>query len=281
MAQPDMHGKVCLITGSNAGIGKATALGLAQMGATIVMVSRDKTRGEAARAEVIARSGNERVDLLLADLSAQSSIRQLTQEVIERYPQLHVLINNAGIAQSKRTVTVDGIETIFAVNYLAPFLLTNLLLDRLKASAPARIINVASMANRPLDFDDLQHEKRFSNMQAYSRSKFAVFLFTHELARRLEGTGVTVNCLHPGVVATNLLRGFSWLAPLAFPFITSPQKGAETSIYLASSPEVGGVSGKYFIKCKEAYFPEGTDDRASAQRLWEMSEQLTGTLNRT
>lgn len=276
MTQPDMHGKVCLITGSNAGIGKATALGLAQMGATIVMVSRDKTRGEAARAEIIAKSGNERVDLLLADLSAQASIRQLAQEVIAHYPQLHVLINNAGVAQTKRTVTVDGIETIFAVNYLAPFLLTTLLLDRLEASAPARIINVTSVANKPLDFDDLQHEKRFDTMQVYSRSKFAVFLFTHELARRLEGTGVTVNCLHPGVIRTNLLRGFSVLAPLVFPFMTSPQKGAETSIYLASSPEVESVSGKYFIKSKEARLPEGTDDQAAARRLWEVSEQLTG-----
>ena len=192
-----------------------------------------------------------------------------------------MLINNAGIFTSKRTVTVDGIETTFAVNHLAPFLLTNLLLDVLEASAPARIVNVTSSGERSgtINFDDLQGEGRYSGVRAYNQSKLAMILFTYELARRLEGTGVTVNCVHPGVVVTNLGRGssgsFGLLLRLMRPFFSSPEKGAETSIYLASSPEVEGVSGKYFAKKAEARSSEQSYDEAAGRRLWQVSAELT------
>ncbi len=276
-----MGGKVCLITGGNSGIGKATALGLANMGATVVVVGRDRGRTEAAVTEIEAESGNESVGLLLADLSSRESIRRLAEDFKGRYERLHVLINNAGVFLSKRTLTVDGIETTFAINYLAPFLLTNLLLDVLKASAPARILNVTSSAERSgiIDFDDLQGAREHGGIRAYNRSKLAMVLFTYELARRLEGTGVTVNCLHPGVVATNLGRGnggfFGFLTRLMRPFISSPEKGAETSIYLASSPEVEGVSGKYFAKKAETRSSERSYDEETGRRLWQVSGKLT------
>ncbi len=283
MERPEssMSGKVCIITGGSSGIGKATALGLANKGANVVMVGRDRSRGEATRTEIVEKSGNELVDLMPADLSSQESIRQLAEDFTSRYGRLHVLINNAGVFISKRTVTVDGIETTFAVNHLAPFLLTNLLLDVLKASAPARIINVTSSGERSgtINFDDLQGEGRYSGFRAYNQSKLAMILFTYELARRLEGTGVTVNCVHPGVVVTNLGRGssgaFGLLLRLMRPFFSSPEKGAETPIYLASSPEVEGVSGKYFAKKAEAKSSERSYDTVTARRLWQVSAELT------
>ena len=283
MERPEssMSGKVCIITGGSSGIGKATALGLANKGANVVMVGRDRSRGEATRTEIVEKSGNELVDLMPADLSSQESIRQLAEDFTSRYGRLHVLINNAGVFISKRTVTVDGIETTFAVNHLAPFLLTNLLLDVLKASAPARIINVTSSGERSgtINFDDLQGEGRYSGFRAYNQSKLAMILFTYELARRLEGTGVTVNCVHPGVVVTNLGRGtsgsFGLLLRLMRPFFSSPEKGAETSIYLASSPEVEGVSCKYFAKKAEARSSEQSYDEATGRRLWQVSAELT------
>jgi retinol dehydrogenase-14 len=276
-----MRGKVCLVTGGSSGIGKATALGLANMGATVIVVGRDRSRGEAAVTEIKQKSNNDAVDLMLADLSSQASIRRLAVDFKDRYQQLHVLINNAGVFTSKRTVTVDGIETTFAVNHLAPFLLTNLLLDVLKASAPARIINITSSGERSgtINFDDLQGEGRYSGFQAYNQSKLAMILFTYELARKLEGTGVTVNCVHPGVVVTNLGRGssgaFGLLLRLMRPFFSSPEKGAETPIYLASSPEVEGVSGKYFAKKAEAKSSERSYDTVTARRLWQVSAELT------
>ncbi len=276
MAQADMHGKTCLVTGSTSGIGKATALGLVTLGATVVMVSRDKARGEAARSEIQTKSGNDSLDLLLADLASQASIRQLAQDFRQKYSHLDVLVNNAGISPTKRSLTIDGIEKTFAVNVLAYFLLTNLLLDVLKASAPSRIVNVASAAHSPIDFDDLQREKHFGWLDVYGESKFGTILFTYELAKRLQGTGVTVNCLHPGVIGTNLMRELppiaSWFTKLLF---SSPEKGAETSIYLASSPEVEGVSGKYFIKRKEASSSKETYDEAAQQRLWQICTELT------
>jgi NAD(P)-dependent dehydrogenase (short-subunit alcohol dehydrogenase family) len=276
MAQADMHGKICLVTGSTSGIGKATALGLAKLGATIVMVARDKDRGEATRSEIQTKSGNDSVDLLLADFASQASIRQMVQDFGQKYSRLDVLVNNAGISPVKRTLTVDGIEKTFAVNVLAYFLLTNLLLDVLKTSAPARIVNVASAAHSPINFDDLQREKHFGWMDVYSQSKFGTILFTYELARRLQGTGVTANCLHPGVIGTNLMRELppvaGWFMKL---FFSSPEKGAETSIYLASSAEVEGVSGKYFIKRKEAMSSKETYDEAAQQRLWQICTELT------
>jgi retinol dehydrogenase 14 len=276
-----MRGKACLVTGGSSGIGKATALGLANMGATVIVVGRDRSRGEAAVTEIKQKSNNDAVDLMLADLSSQASIRRLAEDFKDRYQQLHVLINNAGVFTSKHTVTVDGIETTFAVNHLAPFLLTNLLLDVLKASAPARIINITSSGERSgtINFDDLQGEGRYSGFQAYNQSKLAMILFTYELARKLEGTGVTVNCVHPGVVVTNLGRGssgaFGLLLRLMRPFFSSPEKGAETPIYLASSPEVEGVSGKYFAKKAEAKSSERSYDTVTARRLWQVSAELT------
>jgi NAD(P)-dependent dehydrogenase (short-subunit alcohol dehydrogenase family) len=271
-----MREKVCLVTGSNSGIGKETALGLARLGATVVMVCRDQSKGAAAQAEIKTQSGNPSVDLLIADLSSQQSIRQLAREITERYPQVHVLVNNAGVSPSQRALTSDGIEKTFAVNHLAPFLLTNLLLERLKASAPARVVTVASSGQSAINFDDLQGEKHYSMLGAYGQSKLANILFTYELARRLEGTGVTANCLHPGVVSTNLAREFNPLfRAMARLFFISPAKGAQTSIYLASSPEVEGVSGKYFTKKREIPSSKESHDTASARRLWQISEQLT------
>lgn len=285
MGQPQltMAGKVCLITGANSGLGKATALGLARMGAQVVMVCRNARRGEAARADIIRRSDNTSVDLMLADLCSQQSIRQLAAEYQGRYSQLHVLVNNAGLQLRRRAITADGLETTFAVNHLAPFLLTHLLLDVLKASAPGRVVNVNSNVHHDatLDLDDLQGEKRYDRRQAYARSKLANVLFTYELARRLEGAGVTVNCLHPGLVRTRFARNGSWrfrlYSMVLGPFVLkSPAEGAETVIFLASSPEVDGVSGRYFVDKRETRSSEETYDQTLAQRLWQVSAQLTG-----
>src|SRR5215210_5786673 len=201
-----MGEKICLITGASSGIGKATAMGLANMGASVVMVGRDRGRGEAAMAEIKEKSPNASVDLMLADVSSQQEIRRIADEFKDAHPRLDVLINNAGVFSSKRITSADGIEMTFAVNHLAYFLLTNLLLDVLKDSAPSRIVNVASgeQRNATIDFDELQGEKGYKGAKAYSQSKLANVLFTYELARRLEGTGITANCLHPGVVGTNL-----------------------------------------------------------------------------
>ncbi len=280
-----MKDQICMITGANSGIGKATALGLARRGATVVIVCRNRGRGEAALAEIKSATGNPNVDLLLADLSSQAEVRRLAEEFKSRYSHLHVLINNAGVALSKRSVTVDGIETVFAVNYLAPFLLTNLLLDVLKASAPARVVNVAGDYHRKatINFDDLMSEKDYNGMRANNQAKLALILFTYELARRLDGTGVTANCLHPGAVATggplkdpDLSSFARMMYALVKPFFLSPEKGAETSIYLASSPEVEGITGKYFVKKRAVASSPESYDLDIARRLWEISAQLTG-----
>ena len=276
-----MGEKVCLITGATSGIGKATAMGLADMGANVVMVGRDRGKGEAVMAEIKEKSANASVDLMLADLSSQEDIRRLAEEFKEAYPRLDVLINNAGVFSSKRITSADGIEMTFAVNHLAYFLLTKLLLDVLKASAPSRIVNVSSgeQRNGTIDFDDLQAEKGYMGPKAYSQSKLATVLFTYELARRLEGTGVSANCLHPGVVGTNLGSGvsgaFGFMVRALTPLMKSPEKGAETSIYLASSPEVEGLSGRYFVKKAEARSSDVSYDERIARRLWEASAELT------
>ena len=278
-----MQGKICLITGANSGIGKATALGLAKMGATVVLVSRDRARGEQAQSEIKAQSGNRNIDLLLADLSSQKSIRQLADDFKQRYSQLHVLINNAGVFSPRKRLTVDGIDMVFAVNQLAPFLLTNLLLDVLKASAPARIVNVSSGSHEAnyLRLVDLQSEKHYRPMRAYGQSKLALVLFTYELARRLDGTGVTANCLHPGFVATNIAqRGLPppvrLLAKPIFLFGISPEQGARTSIYLASSPDVEGVTGKYFVKSVPRQSAPLTHDESLQHKLWQVCAVMTG-----
>jgi len=272
-----MHGKICLVTGASSGIGKATATALAKQGATVVMICRDQRKGEAARSEIQESSGNASIALLLADLSSQASIHQLAQQCQAIYPQIHVLINNAGVALTRRSVTVDGIETTFAVNVLAPFLLSHLLLASLKAGASSRIINVASSIQRSLDFADLQQEKRYSGWQMYGQTKSALILLTYEFAKRLQGTGVTVNCLHPGFIATDLGRSASPVTRLLQRlFASSPEKGAATSIHLASSPEVEGITGKFFVKSQEARSSQETYDEAASLRLWDICVQLTG-----
>lgn len=274
-----MTGKTCMVTGANAGIGKATALGLAKMGANVVMVCRDRERGEAALSEIKRESSNDSVGLLIADLSLLAAIRGLAEEFKTKYPTLHVLNNNAGIIPGTRTVTGDGFETQFAVNHLNYFFLTNLLLDVLKASAPARIVNVTSQVHdgASIDFNDLQSERSYRRTSVYAWTKLANVLFTYELARRLEGTGVTSNCLHPGTVATKLLGDYM---PSALRFIgnivgASPEKGARTSLYLATSPEVEGVTGRYFVSQKEAQSSKLSYDKSLASRLWQVSAELT------
>jgi NAD(P)-dependent dehydrogenase (short-subunit alcohol dehydrogenase family) len=274
-----MQGKICMVTGASSGIGKATAMGLAEMGATVVIVSRDLARGKAAQSEIKAKSGNNAVDLLLADLSSQQSIRQLAEDFKQRYTKLHVLINNAGMTSLRRRETVDGLEMTFAVNHLAPFLLANVLLDVIKASAPSRIINVSSDAHEAgyINMNDLQSEKKY--MRAYGQSKLALVLFTYELARRLKGRGVTANCLHPGFIATNF--GQNGTGPLGrgvIKFLShfgmSPEEGAKTSIYLATSPEVEGVTGKYFVKSTSKRSAPITYDVTLQRQVWEESARL-------
>ncbi len=279
----DMHGKVCVVTGANSGIGKETALGLAQLGATVVLVCRSRERGAAALAEIKQRSGNDSVALLVADLSSQRQVRWVVVAFRQEFDRIDVLINNAAVAQRKRAVTEDGVELTFAVNHLAPFLLTNLLLDRLKSSAPARVVTVSSAAHKDaaINFADLQSEQRYAafGFGAYSQSKLANVLFTYELARRLQGTGVTANCLHPGVVATAIFRDTPlWLRAglaLARPFILGAAQGADTVLYLAAAPEVAAVSGRYFEKRKPVQSSPCSYDTEVARRLWAVSEALT------
>jgi NAD(P)-dependent dehydrogenase (short-subunit alcohol dehydrogenase family) len=277
-----LRGKVCLVTGANRGIGRATAAGLARLGADVLLVARDRAAGEAAAADIGREAGNDAVELLLADLSSQRSIRELARAVLERRPRLDVLVNNAAVATRERTTTVDGIETQFAVNHLAYFLLTNLLVNRLRASAPARVVNVSSDAHHGhrLDFDDLELRRGYGGMEQYSRTKLANLLFTYELARRLRGTGVTANALHPGVIATRLLLDSLPLPGVSTPVMSAlggtPEQGADTVIWLASSPEVEGVTGKYFIRRREARSSSASYDQTAARRLWLESERLTG-----
>jgi NAD(P)-dependent dehydrogenase (short-subunit alcohol dehydrogenase family) len=279
-----LNGKVCMVTGANSGIGKVTALELARMGATVVLVCRSRSRGEQALEEIRRETGSSAVELMVADLSSQASARELAAAFRQKYDRLHVLVNNAGAIFPRRELTVDGLESTFALNHLGYFLLTNLLLDLIRASAPARIVNVSSGAHAmgAINFADLQAERKFNSWRAYGQSKLANILFTVELARRLEGTGVTVNCLHPGLVGTQFGAGYYADSPLAravgslMPlFAISPEKGAETSIYLATSPEVAGVTGKYFAKKRPVKPSRAATDMALAERLWQVSAQLT------
>lgn len=278
-----MDSRTCLVTGATSGIGKEIAAGLAGMGATVVFVGRDGGKCEAVLKEIMQRHPEGKVSYIVSDLSSQQSVRGLVAEFLDRFPSLHVLVNNAGIFSAQRATTVDGIEQTFAVNHLAPFLLTHLLLSRLKASAPARIITTSSIAHRGarIDFDDPQFEKRpYSGISAYGQSKLANILFTRELARRLEGRRVTANCFHPGAVNTKLLDEnpmwyrAAWRA--ASPFMLSSEKGADTGVYLASSPEVEEVTGRYFVKRKITEPSALAQDDEAASRLWIISEELTG-----
>jgi NAD(P)-dependent dehydrogenase (short-subunit alcohol dehydrogenase family) len=249
-----MIGKVCIVTGANTGIGKETALGLARLGATVVLVCRDRQRGEEAQRDIKQKTGNNNVELMLCDLSSQRSITQFTTEFEQRHDRLDVLVNNAGVVLRGHSMTEDGVESTFAINHLGYFLITNLLLDLLKKSAPSRIVNVASAAHHygKLDVNSWPTGRDYSTFGAYANSKLANVLFTHELARRLIGTSVTANCLHPGPVGTNLFRGLPKFLQTLIKLITiSPERGARTSIYLASSPKVEGISGKYFARCRQ------------------------------
>ena len=276
----DLSGRICLVTGATRGIGRATAEALAKMGAHVLIHGRDSASVGAVCREMV-RYGQ--VDGVVGDLSSLAAVRKLAKEIAAQHPRLDVLVNNAGSGSLRRETTADGFERLFAVNHLAPFLLTNLLLERLEASDAARVVTVSSAAHRRgvLDFDDLSWEKRkYSGLGAYGASKLANILFTTELARRLGGSRVTANCLHPGVVATNIFSSMGFagrvFTVLFRPFMLSPAKGALTSIYLASSPEVANVTGKYFDKCREAPTTPAAQDAAAARRLWEISERLTG-----
>ncbi len=281
MATSQMQGKVCLVTGSSSGIGLVTARKLAFMGARVVMLCRNRARGEAVQAQIKEVSGNPQVDLIVADLSELSQVRHAAHEFQQNYTRLHVLINNAGGMNSERKVTSDGLEATFVTNYLAPFLLTQLLLDVLKTSAPARIINVSAPAHKigKIDFTDLQSEHRYNALKAYTQAKLAQIYFTYELAERLRGTGVTVNALDPGHVVSNFnnsTRGLMHVIAEVIYFFDgrSPEKGAQTILYLATDPAVESISGKYFLDCKPISSSSRSYDVGVRQRLWSVSEAL-------
>jgi NAD(P)-dependent dehydrogenase (short-subunit alcohol dehydrogenase family) len=277
-----MAGRTVLVTGGTGGIGRATALGLAALGAHLAITGRDRARTEAA-ARAVRAAGGGRVDAFVADLSSQAAVRRLADEVLQRLPRLDVLVNNVGGYWDTRHVTADGLERTFALNHLAPFLLTTLLLDRLERSAPARVVTVASHAQAMgrIDFDDLQGEQSYSGARAYNQSKLANVLFTYELARRLQGTSVTANALHPGVVSTSFgaddPSGIQrWLVPFLRPFMKSPAQGAATSIHVASAPDLAPVTGRFFAKSQPKRSSKRSYDETSAARLWQVSAELVG-----
>jgi len=277
-----MDAPLTLVTGANSGIGLSIAKGLARQGATVVMVGRDERKLSDARALVERETGSDRLDMLLADFTSLASVRACAAAFLERYDRLHVLVNNAGVVLYRREVTGDGYEKTFQTNHLAPFLLTLLLLDVMKASAPARIVNVSSDAHRlgRIDFDDLQSRRSYSGFRVYGTTKLQNILFTTELARRLAGTGVTANAVHPGFVRTNFGRNNrgplrALVSALQRVFALSPEQGADTPLYLATSQEVEGVTGCYFVM-RRVQVPAGAArDEDAARRLWEVSERLT------
>ncbi len=278
-----MDERICLITGATSGIGRVTARELARRGMRVVLIGRDAARAESTAAAITAETGNPAVEYLAGDLSSQAQVRTLADAYRQRHDRLHVLVNNAGAVFARRSATADGLERTFALNHLAPFLLTNLLLPTLQASGPARIVTVASDAHRgaSLNFNDLQHDNgRYRSFQVYGQSKLANILFTYELARRIKDANVTANTLHPGFVASNFGKseGGIWkpVFTMLRPFMINADRGAETSVYLASSPEVEAISGQYFVKCKPARSSRQSYDEAAQRRLWEISERLTG-----
>ncbi|HSB96800.1 MAG TPA: SDR family oxidoreductase, partial [Spongiibacteraceae bacterium] len=277
----DLSGKTALVTGGTNGIGKAAAIALARMGAEVVIVGRNRALAESTVAEIKRSTGNQKVDHLVADLSVQAEVRKVAADFLNSGRPLHILLNNAGAMFPQRVESIDGIEMTFALNHLGYFLLTELLLDRLRQSAPARIVNVASMAHKGarngMNFDDLEGRKSYAAFGAYGQSKLANILFTRELARRLQGSNITVNCLHPGFVATRFAHAnaiYNIAMTLMRPFQRSIAKGSQTSIYLCAAPEVANISGEYFADCKVATpTPYGRDDNA-AKKLWDISEQM-------
>ncbi|MGQ0601958.1 MAG: SDR family oxidoreductase [Anaerolineales bacterium] len=274
-----MHGKVVLVTGATAGIGEVTARTLARLGATVVGVGRNAEKSARVAEAIRAATGNDAGEYLVADLSSQAAVRTLAEAFKRKYTRLDVLVNNAGAYFMRRAVSVDGIEMTWALNHLNYFLLTDLLLDRLKASAPARIVNVSSEAHRgsQLNFDDLEGRRNYNGFPVYGQSKLANVLFTYELARRLAGTNITANALHPGFVATNFGHNNGAMVRVLMRFIQllgglTPEQGAATSVYLAASPEVEGVTGKYFDTQRAVASSRASYDVAAAKRLWEVSE---------
>jgi NAD(P)-dependent dehydrogenase (short-subunit alcohol dehydrogenase family) len=272
-----MAGKVCVVTGATAGIGREIALALARMGATVSIVARDTTRAARTVEEISRATHNASISWALADFASLDSVRKGAEEIARRHEQIHVLVNNAGVAKKQRTLSVDGFELTFAVNHLAPFLLTRELLPQLRAGAPSRIVTVASaaQAHRPIDFDDLQSEKKYRGYTAYAKTKLMNVMFTYELSARLAGSGVTANCVHPGAVATDMLRQIPWwLYGLISPFLLTPEQGAAAPVYLASSPELEGVSGDYFVRERAKPSSLPSYDADTRKRLWELSEEL-------
>jgi NAD(P)-dependent dehydrogenase (short-subunit alcohol dehydrogenase family) len=280
----DMTGRQVMVTGCTAGLGRAGAIRLAEMGAEVALVCRNRSKGETLQEEIGRRTLRDCTSLFVGDLGSQRDIRAIAEAYLETDRPLHVLFNNAGVIMQRRTETVDGFETTFGVNHIGYFLLTVLLVGRLEASAPARVVNTASDAHRfsggRLDFHNLQAEKKFSIMRAYGTSKLANILFTRELARRLEGRGITVNAFHPGMVGSDFSKNNGLLARtvmnLLRPFSRSPLQGAETGIYLCSSPEVEGVTGRYYVDCREHEPAEQATNDEDAKHLWELSEGFTG-----
>jgi NAD(P)-dependent dehydrogenase (short-subunit alcohol dehydrogenase family) len=276
-----MRGKTVLVTGANTGIGFETAAGLAAMGADVVITSRDTAKGAAATKEIQERHPGANVTPMQLDLARLEDVRRFAGEFNERFPQLHVLINNAGLILNKRRLTEDGFESTFQVNHLGPFLLTHLLLDKLKASAPSRIVNVASAAHRggKLNFDDLQSERSYRSMRVYGTSKLCNILFTKELARRLEGTGVSAYALHPGTVRTRFGKDgdtgiFGLGAKISGPLFLTPAQGARTSIHVASAPDIEQHSGGYFQRSKVHKPSSAARNEETARKLWEKSAEL-------
>ena len=275
-----MRDRVCLVTGANSGIGLATTIGLARLGARVVMLCRDAARGAAARDRVRRDTGSEAVELLVADLASFASVRAGADQLAARHPALHVLVHNAGVTTRRRQSSADGLELTLAVNHLAPFLFTALVAPLLRAGAPSRVVVVSSRVERVgrIDFDDLQSTRRYGSVRAYAQSKLANVLFTYELASRLSGSGVSANCLHPGFVDTQFMRETpAWLRALWRSFLSTPEQGARTSLYLAASPLVDGVTGKYFEKVdRERRSSRRSYDEGVRRRLWDVSAQLTG-----
>jgi NAD(P)-dependent dehydrogenase (short-subunit alcohol dehydrogenase family) len=270
-----MKGKVCIITGANSGIGKATALEFAKSGATLVMACRDRAKGESALAEITEASGSTTIELMILDLSIQKSVREMATSFLKKYDRLHVLVNNAGVFKSRRVVTPDGLETMFSTSFLGHFLLTNLLLDRLKTSAPSRIINVTAPSTTKLNFDDLQGEEKFSAFTAFGASKMCNLLFSYDLARRLSGTNVTSNAIHPGLSKSNIMNEASGILRWGLNLLSSPPDQAAKAItYLASAGSLEGVTGKFFKGQKEiASAPYARDEQIQRQ-LWDVGEKL-------
>ena len=276
-----LNGKTCLVTGANSGIGFVIARELARLGGRVIVVCRDSAKGKDAVDQIKNVTKNQTVELMIADLASLSSVRKLVDDIKMTNERLHILVNNAGLILGKRTVTADGLESTFQVNYLSHFLLTNLLLDVIKASAPSRIVNVTSSAHfgGRIDFEDLQEKNGYGAMKSYCQSKLAQVLFTHELSEKLKGTGVTVNCVHPGAVRTRWGDEAGTLGigiRMARPFMMSPEKGAETPIYVATSQELEGVSGKYFSKKKIEESSKESNNEEEARKLWDVSLKLSG-----